>query len=164
MASRAIDLISKAASACSALLLIGVLFHIILEIILRNFFATSTFVLDEFVGYAVSGLTFLAMGETFRRGGLISVTLLETFVSPRIWAWVAVFANLLAVAVGAMLTYYLGRSAVINFMRGSTSGSIADVPQYIPQSIIVIGCAIFLLRAIEATFNAVNTVTSGERS
>ena len=157
-------MLSKLASATSALLLVGILCHIILEIVLRNVFSTSTFVLDEFVGYAVSALAFLAMGETFRNGGLISVNLLETLVSRRIWAWSTVFANLLAVSVGLMLTIYIGRSALINFTRGTTSGSIADVPLFIPQTLLTIGTAIFLLRALEATLIAVKNATSGERS
>lgn len=164
MASRTIDVISKLATGASALLLIGILCHIMLEIILRNIFHTSTFVLDEFVGYAVSGLAFLAMGETFRNGGLISVTLVEALVSRKVWAWSTVFANTLAVAVGLLLTFYIGRSALINFMRGTTSGSIADVPQFIPQAILCIGTAIFLLRALEATIISVKNATSGERS
>lgn len=164
MVSRAIDVISKLASGLAALLLLAILCHIIFEIVLRNVFNTSTFVLDEFVGYAVSGLAFLAMGETFRSGGLISVNLLETVVPQKVWAWSTVFANTLAVAVGLMLTLYVGRSAIINFVRGSTSGSIADVPLFIPHLILTIGAGIFLLRAAEAMMISMKTALSDERA
>ena len=36
--------------------------HILLEIILRAFWSTSTFVMDEFVGYEVAAMTFLGLG------------------------------------------------------------------------------------------------------
>ena len=48
---RAVEGLSRAAGVVSAVLLIGMVLHILLEIVLRAFFSSSTFVLDEFVGY-----------------------------------------------------------------------------------------------------------------
>ncbi len=154
MARKFIDLTSNTVNWLAALLVVGMFGLIALEVILRNVFSTSTFVLDEFVGYAVSGMAFLALGESLHRRQLISVSLLQALVSPRAWSWMIVLANALAVFVGVMLTWFIGRSVLINYERGTTSSSVAEVPQAFPQAILWLGATIFLLRAVEATWVA----------
>ncbi|GHF49784.1 TRAP transporter small permease [Seohaeicola zhoushanensis] len=163
MIGNIVDVTSKTANWLAALLLFCMFGHILYEVILRNFFDTSTFVLDEFVGYAVSGLAFLALGESLRRGEMLSVAILETVLPRRIWAWVSVFANALAIFVGAMMVFFIGRSALINLERGTTSSSVAEIPQVIPQAILCAGAAIFVLRAIEMTWKALGNAVSAER-
>ena len=68
--------ISKGAAVVSAALLVLMVLHILLEIVLRSFFASSTFVLDEFVGYGVAAMTFLSLGYALETDSLIRVQLL----------------------------------------------------------------------------------------
>jgi TRAP-type C4-dicarboxylate transport system permease small subunit len=127
--------------------------HIILEIVLRNVFSKSTFVLDEFVGYAVSGLTFLALGETLRKGRLIRVTLLVDAVPLKVRQAMEIFGFASAFGVGAFGAWYIGKSVVRSFERGTTSSSIAEIPQWIPESFVLLGLCIFSLQAFVAIFS-----------
>ena len=54
----AIFTISRVAAALSCVMLVGMVAHILYEIVLRVFFSSSTYVLDEFVGYEVAACTF----------------------------------------------------------------------------------------------------------
>ncbi|MZR30728.1 TRAP transporter small permease subunit [Sneathiella sp. DP05] len=124
--------------------------HIILEIILRNSFDTSTFVLDEFVGYAVASLAFLALGETFHKRALIEVTILKDNFSKRNRLFFELFSNLACSVIGSILFYYIGRSVINHFYRGTVSSSVAEVPQFIPEGLLLIGVFVFLLRVFES--------------
>jgi hypothetical protein len=71
----AVFTISRMAAAVACLTLLYMVGHILYEIVLRYAFASSTFVLDEFVGYAVAATTFMALGYSLEHGSLIRVNL-----------------------------------------------------------------------------------------
>ena len=77
---RTVDHIAETTSKIGAFLSISVMFimtaHIILEIILRSVFNTSTYILDEMVGYGVAAMTFLSLGYAYRNNSLIRVNIL----------------------------------------------------------------------------------------
>ena len=159
---KAINALSRTANWLAVLALVAMFVHIVLEIVLRNFFDTSTFVLDEFVGYAVSALTFLALGEAFRSGALIQVTLVRDLLGARGKFVLNVFGHLAALSTGCLIAWYVGRSVLRNFVRGTTSASIAEVPQWIPELFVLLGVIIFALRVVESLFGLSPSVVNGE--
>lgn len=140
--------ISGIANVVAIFALIFMFGHIVLEIVLRNIFASSTFVLDEFVGYAVSALTFLALGEALRTGALIRVTILRDNLAEAGRKVLDIFGLLSALAVGSFGAWYIGVSVFRSFARGTTSASIAEVPQWIPELFILIGLCVFVCQAL----------------
>lgn len=162
LVSKLINIVSRTANWLAVTALCAMFLHIIFEIILRNFFDKSTFVLDEFVGYAVSAMAFLALGETFRNGALIQVSLVRDAVSWRWRLYLELFGNVAAGFVGIMLFFFIGRSVLKNITRGTLSSSVAEVPQFIPEGIVWIGVAVFLLRVVEAVWHTGVRIRSGE--
>ncbi len=67
--------ISRYAAHALAAILCYMVGHFFLENVLRTFFSTSTFVLDEMIGYCVTAMAFLALGYTFEFGAVIRVNL-----------------------------------------------------------------------------------------
>ena len=57
--------------------------HILLEIFLRAFLDSSTYMLDEIGGFIVAAMTFLALGEAIKKGSLIRVNLLLSHLGPK---------------------------------------------------------------------------------
>jgi len=51
------------------------------------------------------------------------------------------------VAVG-MAIYFFGSNAFRDFTRGYTSGTLADVPLWIPKGLILLGFAVFWLQMV----------------
>ena len=147
MLTRFAKAISQTANLAAIAALLFMFGHIVLEIALRNLFARSTFVLDEFVGYAVSALTFLALGETLRKEGLIRVTVLRDNLMGWGRKMLDIFALLSALAVGCFAVWFVGKSVLRSFARGTTSSSIAEVPQWLPESLVLIGLAVFVLQS-----------------
>ena len=63
----------------SAFLLVYMVCHILVEIFFRTILDSSTYSLDEFVGYAVASMTFLSLGHAFQRKNLIGIFLKHNY-------------------------------------------------------------------------------------
>jgi len=138
--------VSRAAAVVSAVLLVLMVLHILIEITLRSLFASSTFVLDEFVGYGVAAMTFLSLGYALETGSLIRVQLLLGRSAPRARRALEVLAAGLTLALTLFLIAYFWRSFARNWSRGAVSQSIAEVPLWIPEGLVLLGIALFALQ------------------
>lgn len=148
MFERIVGRISRAAGALAALLLVYLFLHIIYEIILRSFFASSTFVLDEFVGYAVAAMTFLALGYALDKGALIRVDLAVSHLRGRPRRLVELFCIVMSFAMAGFCAWWVGRDALRHWSRGSVSESIAEVPLWIPVGAVWLGLVLLMLQLL----------------
>lgn len=135
--------LSRAAAVFSAALLVYLFAHIVLEIILRVVFSTSTFVLDEFVGYSIAAMTFLSLAYTLDTGGLIRVDLVVGNARGRLRRWIELFCIGSTFAVSVFVVYWIGRDLLRNINRGAVSESIAEVPLWIPLGAVWVGVVLF---------------------
>lgn len=140
--------LSRTAGAIAGLLLVAMVLHILFEIVLRAFFSSSTYVLDEFVGYGVAAVTFLSLGYTLEHGALIRVNLLLG----RLEGWTRRLLELLAASLTLALLTYFGWffwiRVVRHWTRGTVSSSIAEVPMWIPEGLVLLGLALFWLQLL----------------
>lgn len=120
--------------------------HILLEILLRALFKTSTFVMDEFVGYEVAAMTFLGLGSALDHKVLLRLNLLLKPLKGAARAAAEIFNASVSLLIFGFLTWYLVKLALRNFDRGTTSISFLEVPVWIPQAIIITGLAVFCLQ------------------
>lgn len=142
----AIYSISRLAAGLAAAILVGIVGLILYEIVLRYFFSTSTFVLQEFVGYGVATCTFLSLGYALEHGSLIRVNMLLSRVSD---GWQRVLEGLAAVltmSIVAMVMWFFWLRVLRHWNRGSVSNSIAEVPLWIPEGALLVGLGIFWLQ------------------
>jgi TRAP-type C4-dicarboxylate transport system permease small subunit len=131
-------LLNKVSGSIAMLLIVYILGHILLEIVLRMF-GTSTYVLDEFVGYAVATLTFLGLGYSLERGSLIRVGLIiERIPSSKRWLF-DLFATVTSLVMFAWIYSYWQTNVLRSFKRGTTSESIMETPLWIPQGLVLVG-------------------------
>ncbi|UOA33129.1 hypothetical protein DSM110093_02941 [Sulfitobacter sp. DSM 110093] len=132
-------------AACALLYMVG---HIIYEIILRSFFATSTFVLDEFVGYAISICIIWSLGYVLEHGDLIRVGLVLDRLPERAQQLLTAASALMAGAMSAGLAWMFWIRVARAWSRGTVSSSVAAVPTWIPEGAIMVGLALFALAAV----------------
>jgi len=143
---RAVDRLSYAAGVVSAILLIGMVLHILLEIVLRSFFSSSTFVLDEFVGYGVAAMTFLSLGYALNEGALIRVNIVLARTAGRSRIALEIFSVAVTLAMTVFIAVYFWRSFTRNWNRGAVSESIAEVPLWIPEGLVLAGMILFAIQ------------------
>lgn len=128
----------------SAALLVYVVVHVDVEIVMRNFFGKSTNSMNEYVGYALGAMTFLALSHTFRSRKHIRVSLTRTFTSGRIAVAVELICLTLTFVIMAFLTSNIWNTLFRDFKRGSVSPTMTETPTWYIDAAIFIGL-IFLL-------------------
>jgi TRAP-type C4-dicarboxylate transport system permease small subunit len=140
--------LNRVAGGLAALILAYIFGHIILEIVLRSVFSSSTFVLDEFVGYAVAAMTFLSLGYALNNGSLIRVDLAVGRLTGRPRRWAELFCLAASFAMAGFCAWWVGRDALRNWTRGSVSESIAEVPLWLPVGAVWLGLILLMLQLL----------------
>lgn len=118
--------------------------HILLEIVLR-LFNTSTYVLNEFIGYAVATMTFMGLGFALERGGLIRVGLVINRLSPNAAMILDLLISSAMLTLFGWLSWYWGINVNRSYSRGITSESLADTPLWIPEGAVLLGLVLLCL-------------------
>lgn len=142
----AVFAISRLAAGIACLVLVGMVALILYEIILRYFFASSTFVLNEFIGYGVATCTFLALGYSLEHGSLIRVSVVIGRANGNFRRVLEVFCAALTMIVVGLLIWFFWLRVARHWVRGTTSSSIAEVPMWIPEGAVLLGLAVFWLQ------------------
>lgn len=149
-AARLLDRIAAvlgaAALAVAAVMLAIATGHILLEIFLRNVFATSTYAVDEVVGYGVGAMTVLAMAATLRRGEMIRVQLVLARLPPAARRAAEIGCALVALVPVLLLTRAFGQSTLRSFREHSVSTGLLEVPLWIPEVIFTFGLGLLALQ------------------
>jgi TRAP-type C4-dicarboxylate transport system permease small subunit len=143
-------MISNLGMAVSVVIMVAMVGLVLAEVVARNVFATSTFIMNELVGYGVAAMTVTALGNALENGTLIRMNLLLIALKPHGLARRAlevISIALAMLAVGIALRYFL-RSVMRSFERGYTSETAAQVPLWMPEAFMVAGLSILLLQLL----------------
>lgn len=125
--------------ACTTLL-------ILTEIVLRSFFATSTNITEEYVGYGLGTMVFLGLGHAVRTGSLVRVDIVLGRLGPGARRVMEVLTCLVAFTVMAFVVYYMSIRVGRDFSRGTISTTLAATPIWIPNAVVLTGMLVFLLQ------------------
>lgn len=144
--SKLIDNLSAMAAISACVVLVAMVGMILFEIVLRSAFDSSTYVLDEFVGYGVAIMTFLSFAFTLRDGVFIRVGLVTSNLGPASRRILEVISCAVGTLIFSLVAYYILKLVMKNFSRGVVSNSLAEVPLWIPQGLVLIGMALLVLQ------------------
>lgn len=162
MLSRAVvrvsEICSGAGMAIACALLVYIVVHIILEIVLRNFFASSTNSMADFVGYATGAMTFLALGHTFVSRKHVRVSLIRRFLKGNGAIAVELFCIAATFAIFAFMARYVWLILARDYVRGSVSPGLVPTPTWYIAAAIFAGLLIFLIQLLAS---AIDTVMNG---
>ena len=147
-----ISLIGAYISAC---LLVYMVCHILVEIFFRTVLDSSTYSLDEFVGYAVGAMTFLSLGHAFQRKALIRVNILTNSIKGITSQIVEVLCILFTFFIISFFARYVWRSLTRNFERGTVSPTLTETPIWMVETVFFVGLSIFLF---QMTVTAIITI------
>ena len=140
--------LSRLAAGGACVLLVGMVALILYEIVLRSVFATSTFVLSEFVGYAVSACTFLSLGYALEHGSLVRVNSLLAVLRGRALRAVEFLCAVLTLLLVSAMIWFFWLRVARHWTRGTTSSSIAEVPMWIPEGAVMVALGVFWLQLL----------------
>ena len=139
----------------SAFLLVYMVCHILTEIFFRTVLDSSTYSLDEFVGYAVAAMTFLSLGHAFQRKSLIRVNILTNAIKGKVFQCVEVLCIIFTFSIMAFFARYIWRSLSRNYERGTVSPTLTETPIWIVETVFFIGLCIFLIQMLVSVLSVV---------
>lgn len=142
------DHLARIGAYLAGAILVGMVALILWEIVLRSVFHSSTFIMDEFVGYGVAAATFMALAHALAQGQIIRVGLLIERVPPRARRALEVLSALIGMMTVAVLIHFFWLRVVRAWTRGSVSNSVAQVPMWIPEAIVTGGLALLWLQLL----------------
>ncbi|MFZ5779140.1 MAG: TRAP transporter small permease subunit [Pseudomonadota bacterium] len=131
----------------SAAAIVAILVMVCTETALRQFRA-SLLVTDEIAGYLNAAAIFLGLAWTLREGGFIRVEILydrATGNLRRALRWLIV---LTALSFTAVMLWVCTRHVIYAYQRDTRAVSIIETPEWIPQSVMVLGLVVLLLQLV----------------
>ncbi len=159
---RSINKLSDIMAVCSAVILGLMAALILLEIFLWNAFEKTTLIADEYSAYGLAAIIFLGAGYCLKEKGHIRITLILGVLNDALVRVIAFVATALTTVFMGYLWYYLYLMVSSSFRYGSTSGTLTNTPLWIPQLIMLIGAACFLLQLMATTLATFQAISSKE--
>ena len=158
--AQSIERVSDWAAKLSAAILFLLTVLILLEILLWNLFEKTTLIADEYSAYGLAAIIFFGAGYCLKEKGHIRITLVLGFLPPKAARVIAFAATVTTTLFMGYLWWYLFLMVRSAYRYGSTSGTLTNTPLWVPQTLMLVGAACFLLQFVGTgirVFQAIGT-------
>jgi len=140
--------LSNGGAFVASVLLIALVCLILVEIVLRYVFNTSTMLSDEYSGYLYLALTCFGFGYTFMRDGHIRITVMTSKLSTKKAALVDSFAGIVTLGLLGFMAYRTVLLTLDSFETGVHSEGVSATPIWLAQLSLPIGLGLFMVALI----------------
>ncbi|HEX2892323.1 TRAP transporter small permease [Vineibacter terrae] len=144
---RIVGRIAHAGALLAAAAIVAILVMVCAETALRQF-RVSMLVTDEIAGYLNAAAVFLGLAWTLREGGFIRVEILYDRARGIVGSALRWLIGLTSIAFAAIMVWVCARHVLYALQHDTRAVSIIETPEWIPQSVMVIGLAILLLQLL----------------
>ena len=145
-----IDRIVDGGEILSSLSVVLILILVCAEVIFR-LFNRSTMIADELGAYLNAAIVFLGMTYTLREGGFIRIELIYERVQGRARLLVDIACGLISLVFTLVLCWFIWQHILYAYAMNTRSTSILQTPEYIPQSLMLIGLVMLALQLLVLT-------------
>jgi len=159
---RLTETLSDWMAAISAIMLALMTILILLEILLWNTLSKTTLIADEYSAYGLAAIIFMGAGYCLKEKGHIRITLILGFLPKRLAAVITFLATAATTAFMGYLWWYLFKMVQSTIRYHSTSGTLTQTPLWIPQTLMLIGAACFLIQLAGTTVKTFAAIGTGE--
>jgi TRAP-type C4-dicarboxylate transport system permease small subunit len=128
--------------------LLGMVLLIGADVIMRNVAKKSLLISDEVSGYLLVAMVFFGAGYSLRSGAFLRIEFILFSLPKRARAAIDFAFDLIALALTSILLYELSRFVWRTWDGKVIATTLLETPLWIPQSAMVIGCAIFLVAVL----------------
>ena len=157
-----IESVSNWSARLSAAILGLMTLLILVEILLWNTLEKTTLIADEYSAYGLAAIIFLGSGYCLKERGHIRITLVLGFLPLRAARIITFMATAATTLFMGYLWWFLLQMVRSTVRYHSTSGTLTHTPLWIPQTLMLIGAAGFLLQLCGTTLRTFQAITSGE--
>ena len=142
---RPFTLLERTSLGLSAFGLIGMTVLMLLEVVLRGVFNSTTEHSDELVGYLLVGVSFLSLALCQSRGAFHRVEMVQMRLGPRGQAVSALVFNLLSFTYIAITDWYFLQFVMSSYRREAMASTALGTPLWIPEMAMVLGATMLLI-------------------
>ncbi|UCD33361.1 MAG: TRAP transporter small permease [Desulfobacterales bacterium] len=135
---------------------------ILVEIFLWNVFEKTTLIADEYCAYGLAAIIFLGAGYCLKEKGHIRITLVLGFLPDKVAQIITFLSSGITTIFMGYLWWYLFKMVKSTYRYSSTSGTLTNTPLWIPQTIMLIGAACFLIQLAATTMKTYQAIGTGE--
>jgi len=135
---------------------------ILVEIFLWNIFEKTTLIADEYCAYGLAAIIFLGAGYCLKEKGHIRITLVLGLLPEKVSRIITFLGSGVTTIFMGYLWWYLFKMVKATVHYNSTSGTLTNTPLWIPQSIMLIGAACFLIQVAATTVKTYQAIGTGE--
>lgn len=143
--------VSRVGLWVSALIAIAIVGVVSLEVVLRTFFGTTLFVVEEFVGYLMAAFTMFGLAHALRSDNILRVEVVFGRLGPRAQARCILLCHAVSLVFMVILEHQLIRLVYTSHRREIVSVTLMSFPVWIPQSLIALGGALLLVSLANET-------------
>jgi TRAP-type C4-dicarboxylate transport system permease small subunit len=115
-------------------------------------FNRSTMVADELGAYLNAAIVFLGMSYTLREGGFIRIEAIYERLSGAALRAVDILCGLISLAFAAVIAWFIWLHIGYAYSMNTRSTSILQTPEYVPQSLMLIGLVMLVLQLLVLIF------------
>ena len=143
--ARPFNLLERVSLWTSAFCLIGMTLLILLEVVLRGVFNSTTEHSDELVGYLLVGVSFLSLALCQSRGAFHRVEMVQMRLGPRGQAVSTLVFDLLSFGYIALTDWYFLQFVMSSYRREAQASTVLATPLWIPETAMIVGATLLLL-------------------
>jgi TRAP-type C4-dicarboxylate transport system permease small subunit len=161
---RKIGLLEKGCTFVASLALVVMIAIIAFGTLSRYFLGLPFGFVDEYSGYLLVVMGFLAMVLALKRNAHITVDIVQRALPDKLRGWVDVGAQCIGILVAAVLFWLSLTLFYESYATGMRASTIMETPLWIPQISIPLGWAIFILFAAVRVKNQVKSIRKPDGS
>ena len=158
--ARPFNILERMSLWLSSFCLVGMVLLMLLEVVLRSFFNSTTENSDELVGYLLVGVSFLSLALCQSRGAFHSVEMVQMRLGPRGRAVSALVFDTLSFGYIALTNWYFLQFVMSSYRREAMASTALATPLWIPETVMVVGATMLLLVLGKAVVDDVRKLAS----
>ncbi len=140
--------ISKVSVVVSGILLFGMSFFIVFEVLIRKFFSVSTQGAEEYSSYALAFVSAWAFSFALLNKSHIRIDVIYTKLSKKVKHALDILSLAFLIIFMTPVSYYCFEVIKTSFLRNSKANTPLKTPLWIPQTLWFIGILFFTLLLI----------------
>lgn len=143
---RICDRLSEYTGWVAGVMLLGGLALVILEILARTLFSATLYITEEYSGYLMAAITFLALAYTLKDKGHIRMTFLHSVVKGKGRVALDMYAFAAGMVVSAVITFTTARFFWDSVVSQTRSMQISETYLAIPQFFMPLGALVLTIQ------------------
>lgn len=146
-----VDRLSDLGGYLSGVMMIAGFTLVIIEILIRGLFVKTLYITEEYTGYLMAGLTYLALAYTLKEDGHIRMTFIFHALSKRGGILIEIICLIIGLLFSVLLTYITFGLFWDSVLSRTRAMSISETPLAIPQFFLPLGSFLMALQFVSET-------------